>query len=149
MREIKFRAWDKKTKKMRAVKSIIFHYEEECFHFDNSRLPKVVNLWGKDIIEDKAIVLHREIKDVELMRYTSLKDKNGKEIYEGDIIRCWSEGVQAEGKVQQRIDGLWIIYPAYQKHIMWGLCPNNNGDTTVEIIGNIFDNPELLEGCAE
>lgn len=77
-------------------------------------------------------------------QYTGLTDKNGVKIFEGDIVECWSEGVKARGTVQQRIDGLWIIYPAWQKRIMWGLCPDNDDNTTVEVIGNIHDNPELL-----
>ena len=79
-------------------------------------------------------------------QYTGLKDKNGKKIFEGDVIECWSEGVKARGTVQQNLGGLWIIYPAWQKQIMWGLCPNEDRSTDVEIIGNIHDNPELLKG---
>lgn len=78
-------------------------------------------------------------------QFTGLTDKNGKKIFEGDIIECWSEGVKAKGTVQQNRGGLWIIYPAWQKHIMWGLCPNEDGSTDVEIIGNIHDNQELLQ----
>ena len=77
-------------------------------------------------------------------QYTGLTDKNGKKIFEGDIVDCWSEGVNAQGTVQQRRDGLWIIYPAWQKHIMWGLCPDEYSNTTVEVIGNVYDNPELI-----
>lgn len=77
-------------------------------------------------------------------RYTGLTDKNGRKIFEGDIVSAWNEGSHATGRVKQRIDGLWLLYPAWQNKIMWGLCPNNKGETTVEIIGNIFDNPELL-----
>lgn len=78
-------------------------------------------------------------------QYTGLTDKNGTKIFEGDIVECWSEGVKARGTVTHRIDGLWIIYPAWQKRIMWGLCPDNDGNTTVEVIGNIHDNPEILQ----
>ena len=80
-------------------------------------------------------------------QYTGLTDKNGKKVFEGDVIECWSEGVKARGTVQQNRGGLWIIYPAWQKRIMWGLCPNEDGSTDVEIIGNIHDNPELLKGA--
>ena len=51
----------------------------------------------------------------------------------------------ARGVVQQRKDGLWIIYPSWQKHIMWGLYPDDLSHTTAEVIGNIYDNPELVD----
>ena len=89
--------------------------------------------------------LKAEIDPETLGQYTGLTDKNGKRIFEGDIVECWSEGVCARGTVQQRKEGLWIIYPAWQEYIMWSLCPDDYLKTTVEIIGNIHDNPELVE----
>lgn len=87
-----------------------------------------------------------EVDPATVGQYTGLTDKNGKRIFEGDVIECWSEGVKARGTVQQNRGGLWIIYPAWQKIIMWGLCPNEDGSTDVEIIGTVHDNPELLKG---
>lgn len=86
-----------------------------------------------------------EIDPNTICQCTGLKDKNGKLIWENDIIKAWSQGTCAKGKIKQRIDGTWIMYPAWQKGEMWYLFPDNNGETTVEVIGNVFDNPELLE----
>lgn len=86
-----------------------------------------------------------EVDPSTICQCTGLKDKNGKLIWENDIVEAWSQGLKATGKVRQRIDGLWLMYPAWQKREFWGLCPNNDRETTVEVIGNIFDNPELLE----
>lgn len=86
-----------------------------------------------------------EIDPDTLCQFTGLTDKNGEKIWENDIVQAWSEGSNAIGKVIRRVDGLYIMYPAYQKKEFWGLYPNKNGKTTVEVIGNIFDNPELLE----
>lgn len=80
-----------------------------------------------------------------LCQYTGLTDKNGRKIWENDIVQAWSEGSNAIGKVIRRVDGLYIMYPAYQKKEFWGLYPNKNGKTTVEVIVNIFDNAGLLE----
>ena len=87
-----------------------------------------------------------EIDKRTLCQYTGLKDKNGNRIWENDIVGAWSEGKHTIGRVKRRVDGLYIIYPSYQKQEFWGLCPDENGKTTVEVIGNIFDNPELLKG---
>ena len=105
-----------------------------------------------DIIDKKALIENAEkqlkgyvkLKEIELMQYTGLKDKNGKEIYEGDIVEAWSEGEKAIGKVKQRIDGLWLMYPAWQSGKSWGLMPNKESKTTVKIIGNIYENKELI-----
>ena len=100
-------------------------------------------------INDRRIdysVCDYEIDPDTLCQYTGLTDKNGKRIWENDIVSAWSEGKHAIGKVKRRIDGLYIIYPAYQKTEFWELRPDGNGKTEVEVIENIFDNQELLKG---
>lgn len=97
------------------------------------------------IMPDGTLMGTQIVDPATVGQYTGLTDKNGKKIFEGDVVECWSRGVKAQGVVHRRIDGLWIIYPAYQQDSFWGLCPNADGTTTVEVIGNIHDNPELLE----
>ena len=138
MENLKFRAWDKKTKKMRAVNSIAFHYEEESFDFDNSRLPKVVNLWGKDVIEDKPIVLHREVSEVVLMLSTGSRDKNNKDIYDGDYIRC--NNINYEVYWSDIWNG-WFVRELFTSNNDF-LSKILTDDT--EVIGNLYENQELI-----
>ena len=86
-----------------------------------------------------------EVDPSTICQCTGLNDKNGKKIWENDVVEAWSQGRCAIGKIKHRIDGTWIMYPAWQNGEMWYLLPNDDGITTVEVIGNIFDNPELLE----
>ena len=128
MREIKFRGKDIETGEWRY--GCFVRYSEHSSY-----------IFGDYV--DKNEVL--EVLTDTVGQFTGLLDKNGKEIYEGDIVAAWSQGYRATGDVRQRIDGLWILYPSYQSVTMWGLCPNSKGETSVEIIGNIHDNPELVK----
>ena len=123
--EIEFRAWDKISKSMKNVTFIQFESEQVLLE----------DALGCRTINDEAI----------LMQFTGMTDKNGKKIFDRDIVNACSEGVETIGVVQRRVDGLWIIYPAFQKNIFWGLMPNENGKTSIEVIGNKFENPELME----
>lgn len=100
----------------------------------------------KHLICNGTNIFNDEIDPKTICQYTGLTDKNGNRIWENDIVSAWSEGKHTIGRVKRRVDGLYIIYPSYQKQEFWGLCPDENGKTTVEVIGNIFDNPELLKG---
>ena len=99
---------------------------------------------GKKFIKCGSAIHSFEVVPETVGQFTGLT-ANGKKIFDGDMVDCWSEGVNAKGVVQQRIDGLWFIYPAWQKNTMWGLCPDEYGNTTVKVIGNIYDNQELVE----
>lgn len=121
---IKFRAWDKILKKI--THDISLYVRKDDW---------INVLSAFDILNERY----------EFTQFTGLYDKNGEEIFEGDIIKCWSEGKQAIGEVKKRVDGLWIIYPAWQKETSWGLCPSEKGKTTVEVIGNVYENYDLLE----
>lgn len=85
-------------------------------------------------------------EDCVLMQSTGLKDKNGSEIFEGDIVIAWSQGVKGTFEIKRRIDGLWLLYPAWKDGQFWYLSPTEDGRETIEIIGNIYENHELLEG---
>lgn len=129
----KFRAWDVHEKKMFTNDQLII-WNGNVYANDNSKL-NVDNLKGWNIDEKY------------LMQSTGLKDKNGSEIFEGDIVVAMSQGVKAIGEVKRRIDGYWLMYPAWQHGEFWHIVKNvDTGETGVEIIGNIYENPELLEG---
>ena len=86
-----------------------------------------------------------EIDPETICQFTGMTDKNGVRIWKNDIVEAWSQGSRAIGTVKQRVDGLWIMSPAWQNHEFWELKPNSNGETTVEVLVNAFDNPELLQ----
>ena len=88
---------------------------------------------------------YAEIDPETLCQFTGMTDKNGVRIWKNDIVEAWSQGSRAIGTVKQRVDGLWIMSPAWQNHEFWELNPNSNGETTVEVLGDAFDNPELLQ----
>lgn len=127
-REIKFRAWHKDLKKMFKIGQITL--EEGTWNFE----PNDRDFIGMSIPYQPSFVL---------MQYTGLHDKNGKEIYEGDIVRII---------VNNNIEKICRVE---FKNGIFGVMFSKNKDltafphfcnTTFEVIGNIYDNPELLGG---
>jgi len=127
-REINFRFWDKLTKK-------IIYPEEVWFK------PKSIDLCSKWAVVHRVEGLAFSITDscnAELMQYTGLKDKNGKEIYEGDIFKYYPyQSLPEIGKVLFK--DACFIYNIHGDEYM--LSELNN---QIEVIGNIHENKDLL-----
>lgn len=86
-------------------------------------------------------------KETPIMQVTGLKDKLGKEIYESDIVHIHLEdGEKTELVKWSESDGLWEPYLEGANEYFYTLhqLANHHG-ATVEIIGNIYDNPELIK----
>ena len=115
MREIKFRAWYENFNEMYIVKGIDF--QREMAYFDKYN--------------------YRSIYDIELMEWTGLHDKNGKEIYEGDIL------FEISGEEYFKVVFENGSFRAEDDE--YSLDLENNAHIC-EVVGNIYENSELLGG---
>lgn len=121
MREIKFRAWDKELEKM--------HYDIEYIYDD---VGTSCASFG-DMLEDT--------ERFNVMQYTGLKDKDGKEIYEGDIVHFKTlRSKEYIGEVKSYEDAASFFVVA-KEHYME--CLDDVYD--LEVLGNIYENKELLD----
>lgn len=122
MREIKFRAWHK--------------YQEKMF--------TVIGLYPTlRMVQLKGFNHAIPLDCVELMQYTGLKDKNGQEIYEGDILQDFHKKTE-EPITRVKVywnDGFWDGEPL--KGERYKTC--YAGFKCCKVIGNIYENPELVD----
>ena len=126
MRTIKFRAWDKTAKLMCNVLEL---------HFPNED--------GSGVTTDNY---QGSFERFELMQYTGLKDKNGKEIYEGDIVKGYFKVEEVEDYIflgltdKEKKQGvkLFVIEDIFYPY-------TNPIPDEIEVIGNIYENKKLLK----
>ena len=126
MREFKMKAWLKKEKKMVAIIGIDFNYEYIRYTEDG-------NLFNENYKT-------AEFKDIELLQFTGLKDNGGQELYEADVIK-FNDGIDdIYGLISyDDEDGAYrVSYENITEHLS-----DLEGD--FEIVGNIFENPNLHE----
>lgn len=124
----KFRAWHNELGRMMLVKTMFF--------FAN----KLEELELNDSITNNYIPVYPD--EIELMQSTGLKDKNGKEVFVGDIIKC-TRGCPHEVYLEKEYGGTYIggMPAIYLKDLREGYAWTEHE----EILGNIYENKELLD----
>ena len=146
MRMIDFRAWDKKESEILDVMDIDFSGNKVGV----CNVPKKM---FKDGRLHTIYSIERDWNEVELMQSTGLKDKNDTEIFEGDIVKRTylfngGYGETHTGEVVYDKDYARYIISRPQKYIepkTENLRNTLSDKSTYEVIGNIYENPELLE----
>ena len=113
MREVKFRAWHKEERRM---------YYDICTNGEEHFIwSKYMKMW---------VPLKGNSEDIILMQYTGFKDRNGRGIYEGDILKG--------------PEGIATVKWERGKFVVWADDLDDLDLSKEEVIGNIYENPELI-----
>lgn len=141
MRDIKFRAWDKEFEKMT-------YFDDEEYDYRPPLAFRLDQVFKKDInYNDYEDFEYKDITDkLEIMQFTGLHDKNGKEIYEGDIIQ-YEDITKGLVRYSEKYAQYVLVNTGSVKDEFEPLGDYNM--EVFEIIGNEYDNPDLLEKGAE
>ena len=137
MRELKFRAWDGKN--MQQVESVRWAYIETIVTGEGTvYLPeKLENNFEVELCNGNTLMTAPN-GDMGLMQYTGLTDKSGVEIYEGDIIQIYQNSGNKKAQVTVvEWDGRTCQYR--------GIYPTISNLCQHEVIGNVYENPELMK----
>lgn len=149
-RSIKFRAWIYREKVMVPVERLFMPKQSHSLIIGASNEERTIGVNHKD-----------SDKDIEIMQYTGLKDKNGKEIYGGDICKMVisnEDTIKPLNALTVKIEmryGAWGFIPTHPHlvhpdDVTWKSFIRENGESHWEekyftVIGSIYENPELLE----
>ncbi|MEX1452673.1 YopX family protein [Enterococcus sp. GC34] len=129
----KFRAWDKRENTMRDV---------AVLHFTKGGKVNSIEYW-KTPSELKSY----HVRNLVLMQSTGLKDKNGVEIFEGDVVKVTVNNY-GTGERFEQIDK--VVYEdcrfCFNDDFYYSETIKYSGYENKEVIGNVYENPELLEG---
>lgn len=150
-REIKFKAFT-------SMKEGQKHYDTQEIEFIDGRVFDVCDICWHDgeinyvclkdqILSDIYFTIFADYCNIKLLQYTGLKDKNNKEVYEGDIAYLFDEKCIISWHL-----GGWILNKVnksdYNRLLSGYLAKRKNGQyysDSIEVVGNIYENKELLE----
>lgn len=120
----KYRMWNKITSRLHGVDGLYFDSEEVQYK------------------DEVGVLRFIKFENIILMQSTGLKDKNGKEVFVGDIIKC-TRGCPHEVYLEKEYGGKYIggMPAVYLKGLLEGYAWTGSE----EILGNIYENPEMLE----
>ena len=149
MREIKFRAWDK------AMNWMVYDVQNAYDGMWSDKNTDEINDHYNYVSTMQSFMNEKEFG---FMQYTGLKDKNGVEIFEGDIVKfdarshyhpevyAWEYESKGVGVIRFEMGG-YVLRGKEESHILeslFGILMNYE-EIELEIIGNIYEDPELLK----
>jgi uncharacterized phage protein (TIGR01671 family) len=144
-RIIKFRGWDEGNK--------IMHNDFQLIRSGEDGNDWIIFTSDKQTLKDKQHPLENPYfqQQLKIMQFTGLKDENDREVYEGDIVQKWHYNEKEWIATVKHVDYIDSQMDDYKGKDVSGfyLCNNdwdypNEEFGNIEVIGNIYENPELL-----